>query len=106
MSSPSLHDARDSIDEIDRRVVELLAKRYALVDEVCETKAENGDTVRDPDRESELLDHVATVAEEHGLAPAVARRIYQEVLDQSVRRQRERREDGTPAEPPRTTCGA
>lgn len=96
----SLHDARESIDEIDRRIVELLARRYALVDEICETKAEADRTVRDPDREDELLDHVAAVAEEHGLAPQVARRIYDEVLTQSVRRQRRRREDAPdPAEP-------
>jgi len=100
MSTPStLHDARERIDEIDRHIVELLARRYALVDVVCETKAEAGQAVRDPDREDELLDHIATVAEEHGLAPQVARRIYDEVLTQSVRRQRRRRTDAPdPAE--------
>ncbi|MFP4227193.1 MAG: chorismate mutase [Salinivenus sp.] len=92
MSTPTLRDARDTIDEIDRRVVELLARRYALVDDLCETKAENGDAVRDPDRERELLDRVTTLAEEHGLAPDVARQIYEEVLAQSVRRQRRRRQ--------------
>jgi len=91
--SLSLHDARNNIDEIDRRVVELLAKRYALVDRVCTRKAENGREVRDPAREAELLDHVATVAEEHGLSPRVAQHIYKEVLDQSVRRQRRQRAD-------------
>lgn len=91
MSTPSLRDARETIDEIDRRVVELLAERYALVDELCETKAENGNSVRDPDREQELLDRVTTLAEEHGLAPEVARQIYEEVLSQSVERQRRRR---------------
>ncbi|MFO8099069.1 MAG: chorismate mutase [Salinibacter sp.] len=99
MSTPTLRDARDSIDEIDRRVVELLARRYALVDDLCETKAENGDAVRDPDREQELLDRVTTLAEEQGLAPDVARQIYEEVLAQSVRRQRRRRQkqDQSPA---------
>jgi len=91
MSTPSLDDARNCIDEIDRRVVELLAERYAIVDELCATKVKNGDTVRDPERESELLDHVASVAETHGLPPQVARRIYEEVLSHSVRRQRQRR---------------
>jgi len=99
MSTPSLRDARDSIDEIDRRVVELLAERYALVDELCTTKAENGDSVRDPDREQALLDRVTTLAEEHGLAPEVARHIYEEVLAQSVERQRRRRADEPHAVP-------
>lgn len=94
MSTSSLRDARDTIDEIDRRVVELLAERYALVDELCATKAKNGDSVRDPDREQELLDRITTLAEEHGLAPEVARDIYEEVLAQSVERQRRRRRTG------------
>jgi chorismate mutase len=92
-SSPSLEEARTRIDEIDRRIVELLAERYAVVDALCETKAENGDTVKDDDREQALLDHVAAIAEKHDLSPELARRLYDEILAHSVRRQRRRRED-------------
>jgi chorismate mutase len=93
-----LQDARDRIDEIDRRFVELLAERYAVVDEICELKAEEGDTVRDPDREAELLDHVAAIAEEHGVSPDLVRRLYEEILGHSVERQREQRGEGAPRE--------
>lgn len=92
-SSTSLEEARARIDEIDRRIVELLAERYAVVDTLCETKAENGDTVKDEDREQALLDHVAAIAENHDLSPELARRLYDEILEHSVRRQRERRGD-------------
>lgn len=88
-----LEDARDRIDEIDRRFVELLAKRYAVVDELCELKAENGDTVKDSDREAELLDHVSTIAQENGITPELVRRLYDEILSHSVKRQREQRAD-------------
>lgn len=88
-----LEDARDRIDEIDRRFVELLAERYAVVDDLCELKAENGDSVKDSDREAELLDHVANIAEKHDLSPDLVRRLYDEILSHSVERQRERRED-------------
>jgi chorismate mutase len=91
----SLDEARDRIDEIDRRFVELLAKRYAVVDEICEMKAEDGDNVKDPDREAELLDHVASIAEENDLSPDLVRRLYDEILSHSVRRQRKRRGTST-----------
>lgn len=86
-----LEDARDRIDEIDRRFVELLAERYAVVDEICDMKAEDGDDVKDPTREAELLDHVASIAEENGLAPEFVRGLYQKILSHSVERQERRR---------------
>ena len=88
-----LQDARDRIDEIDRRFVELLAERYDVVDEICEMKEETGDTVKDHDREAQLLEHVSTIAEENGLSSDLVRRLYGEILDHSVARQRERRDE-------------
>lgn len=110
MSTPStLKEARDHIDEIDRRIVELLAERYAVVDALCETKAENGDTVKDESREQELLDHVAAIAEKHDLSPDLARRLYEEILAHSVDRQRRRRstdEEEVPARSAPAPCNA
>jgi chorismate mutase len=94
----TLEEARDRIDEIDRRFVKLLAERYAIVDKVCAMKAENGDTVKDEEREQELLDHVAAIAEKHDLSPELARRLYDEILAHSVERQRRQR-DETDGEP-------
>lgn len=90
-TTTSLDEARDRIDEIDRRFVELLAERYAVVDDICELKAEDGDNVKDPDREAELLDHVASIAEENDLSPDLVRRLYEKILSHSVRRQRKQR---------------
>ncbi|MFB6247380.1 MAG: bifunctional 3-deoxy-7-phosphoheptulonate synthase/chorismate mutase [Salinibacter sp.] len=87
-----LQEARDRIDDIDRRFVELLAERYAVVDDIFELKEEEGDTIKDHDREAELLDHVAAVAEEKGLSPDLVRRLFGEILSHSVERQQERRE--------------
>jgi 3-deoxy-7-phosphoheptulonate synthase len=88
-----LEEARDRIDDIDRRFVELLAERYAVVDDICALKEEEGDSIKDHDREAELLDHVATVAEENGLSPDLVRRLFGEILSHSVERQQERREE-------------
>ena len=104
MSTPptTLEEARDRIDDIDHRIVELLAERYAVVDDLCEMKAENGDTVKDEDREQELLDHVASIADAHDLSPALAQRLYEKILAHSVERQRQQRaedESGSDASP-------
>jgi len=108
MSTPTtttpLQEARERIDEIDRRFVELLAERYAVVDDICALKEQEGDTVRDPDREAELLDHVSAIAEEHGLSPDLVRRLYEEILSHSVERQRKQR--GEAPEGPAAEDGA
>lgn len=87
----TLKDARARIDEINERVIELLAERQAIVDDLCKIKADTGKSVRDPEREAELLDHVRLVAEEAGLPPDLAEALFEEILAHSVRRQRRRR---------------
>jgi chorismate mutase len=86
-----VQEARRRIDEINERVVELLAERQAIVEELCKIKANAGRPVRDPEREAELLDHVRAVAEEAGLSPALAETLFENVLDHSVAAQRRRR---------------
>ena len=95
----SLQDARARIDEINERVVELLAERQAVVDELCDLKADADQTVRDPEREAELLAHVRSVAEEVGLPPDLAETLFEEILEYSVRRQRRQRAEAHREEP-------
>jgi chorismate mutase len=90
-TTTTVQEARSRIDEINERVVELLAERQAIVDELCETKADAGQPVRDPEREAELLDHVRTVADEAGLSPALAETLFRDILEHSVAAQRRRR---------------
>ncbi len=94
-SSPTtVPEARARIDEINERVVELLAERQAIVDDLCELKADADRTVRDPEREAELLAHVRSVADEAGLPPDLAETLFEEILAHSVERQRRQRADG------------
>ncbi|MCS4159120.1 chorismate mutase [Salinibacter ruber] len=94
-SSPTtVPEARARIDEINERVVELLAERQAIVDDLCELKADADRTVRDPEREAELLAHVRSVADEAGLPPTLAETLFEEILAHSVERQRRQRADG------------
>ena len=92
-STTTVQEARARIDEINERVVELLAERQSIVDELCDLKAETGQSVRDPEREAELLAHVRSVAEEAGLPPTLAETLFETVLEHSVQRQRRQRTD-------------
>lgn len=90
----TLQEARARIDEINERVVELLAERQAVVDELCTLKADADRTVRDPEREAELLAHVRSVAEDEGLPPDLAEILFEAILKHSVQRQcRQRTEE-------------
>jgi chorismate mutase len=93
-SPTTVPEARARIDEINERVVELLAERQAIVDDLCELKADADRTVRDPEREAELLAHVRAVADEAGLPPTLAETLFEEILAHSVERQRRQRADG------------
>lgn len=95
-SNPTtVQEARARIDDINERVVELLAERQAIVDELCALKANAGRTVRDPEREAELLTHVRSVADEAGLPPDLAETLFEEILAHSVTRQRRQRADAS-----------
>ena len=90
-TTTSLQEARARIDTINERVVDLLAERQAIVDELCALKSNSGHSVRDPEREAELLAHVRSVAKDKGLSPDLAERLFEEILEHSVQRQRRQR---------------
>ena len=52
-------------------------------------KADGDGPVRDADRETALLQHRSAFGERLGLDPAFVRRIFREILDDSVRRQQD-----------------
>jgi len=79
-----MKDLRKSIDEVDRAVVRLLAKRFALALRLAPLKRR----VRAPKRERSVLAHVARCACEHGIDAAVIRSVYRKVITESRAYQR------------------
>ncbi len=82
MAAAELTQLRDEIDEIDRDIVELLAKRLRLVMKVGEYKRAKGLAIYDAGRERELLARVASAAPSP-LEPAMAQRIFECVIQES-----------------------
>lgn len=89
----SLNTARKQIDAIDQRLVDLLAKRQAVVDDISAVKAASDRDVRDPDREAQLLNRLRDYAKRAGLSPDLVTSIYGTILEHSVARQKMQRQD-------------
>jgi chorismate mutase/prephenate dehydratase len=89
MSGPPLSDLRRAVDDIDRVLLHALGERARLMRDITAAKAASDLPLRDEAREAALLAHRATYAEGLGLDPALVRRLYREILDDAVRRQRD-----------------
>lgn len=87
MTTHDLAALRKSLDDIDAVLVSALGERARLARQIARVKAEGDGPVRDADRETALLQHRSAVGERLGLDPAFVRRIFKEILDDSVRRQ-------------------
>ena len=51
----NLEEIRVKLDEIDKELVEVVAKRIALIPSVAEYKKENNVAIYDPEREKEII---------------------------------------------------
>src|SRR5688572_13690163 len=87
MTGQDLAALRKSLDDIDQVLVSALGERARLARQIARVKADSDGPVRDTDRETALLQHRSTYGERLGLDPAFVRRIFREILDDSVRRQ-------------------
>jgi chorismate mutase len=75
---------RKAIDEVDGRLLELIAERVRLVLEVGDYKRERGIPIYDPERERQLLDRLTSRAPAP-LQPDTVRRVFERLIDESRR---------------------
>ncbi len=80
---------RKALDDLDKVLLNALGERTRLAREIADVKADADRPVRDQQREAALLSHRAAYGEQLGLDPALVRRIYHEIIEDSVRRQRD-----------------
>lgn len=80
-----LHTLRAQIDDIDRQLTELFARRMAVADQVGAYKAAHGLPVLDWEREAQLLAHRAALVEEDLREDVTA--LFETILTLSRRRQ-------------------
>lgn len=84
-----LNDARLTLNELDRELVELLHKRLETVAEIATIKENGLIFLRDHDRESELLERIEGWARELDIDQFRVQEIFREVIAMSLKAQEE-----------------
>jgi isochorismate pyruvate lyase len=75
---------RSELDDLDRQVVMLLAKRAEVIQEVIDFKRSNSVGAVDKRREDEMLTRIEAIASEANLDPRIARQVLRSVIDSFV----------------------
>ena len=76
-----LDEFRVSIDEIDRRIVELINERTRVVEEIGRVKRQAQLPVYEPKREEQVFANI-TSANQGPIAPEAVRRIFERIIDE------------------------
>jgi chorismate mutase/prephenate dehydratase len=85
--SAALRDFRRRLDEVDDEIVRLLARRLETVSSIAKEKSGSRQSIRDPEREREVLKRVEDLARSLGVSAPLARTIFSEIITHSVSRQ-------------------
>jgi chorismate mutase/prephenate dehydratase len=85
---------RERLDALDADLVDLIAERFAVIATVGAQKEGTAAAIRDPKREREILESVETMARSKGISVPLVRRIFEELLSQSVIQQSSRLRGG------------
>ncbi|MDU0354787.1 prephenate dehydratase [Paraglaciecola aquimarina] len=84
MSSTELEQIRVRITELDSQLLELLAERQQLTNQVAETKIKNSIPVRDQKREEQLLIRLIKQGKKHNLDAQYVTQLFHVILEDSV----------------------
>jgi chorismate mutase/prephenate dehydratase len=87
MTTPDLGALRKELDEVDRGLVDLIARRLEIVAGVGAAKAGTDTPIRDVDRERAVLDGVEAAARDRGISGDLVRRIFREIIGHAVDQQ-------------------
>jgi chorismate mutase-like protein len=83
--TPELTVFRQKIDEIDDRLLDLLAERMQIAREVAAVKRQHAIPARIPARIADVLDRCTAGAEPRDLDPAYVRRLWMLIIDETCR---------------------
>jgi chorismate mutase len=88
----ALAQCRERIDEIDRRLVELLNERTSIVEDIGRIKREAKLAIYEPKRESQVFDNITS----HNGGPLTSdgmKRIFERIIDEMRKVQKDRIEE-------------
>ena len=76
---------RARLDVLDDQIVALLGKRFDVIREVAELKAEHGIAPVQPDRIEEVVARARAKAEHAGVDPKLVEQIYRFMIDEAIK---------------------
>lgn len=79
----NLDDLRKKIDEIDARIVELIAERQSISKEIGKGKNKTSKLIEDRERELKVLRNVRGLARDNKISPSDIENIYRQIIDAS-----------------------
>jgi len=80
---------RNEINDIDKKILQLLAERKNLVLKIAKSKIENNQAIRDVEREKKILQNLIILGKKNHLAPEYITRLFQLIIEESVCTQQE-----------------
>lgn len=86
-ATQQLDELRKQIDDIDSQLVELLAKRAKVTQQVGEYKSKTGMPIYAPDREAQLIAKRREQAEQRGIPPALVEDLLRRIMRDSYQTQ-------------------
>jgi 3-deoxy-7-phosphoheptulonate synthase len=92
----SLAEVRTAIDELDRRIVRLLAERRRYALQAAKFKS-GADGVKDHRREEQVVLHTRALAEQEGIEPDLVEMLYRDMMLGFVRVEQDSRPERAPA---------
>lgn len=75
---------RAEINALNGEILDALARRVAAARRIAEVKRRHGKPVVDPARERAVLEQARRLAEDRGLDPAGAERVFRAIIDLCV----------------------
>lgn len=76
----NLDELRKKIDDIDTRIVELIAERQNVSQEIGENKNKSSKLIEDRERELAVLEHVRQLARDKKIKPGDVENIYKQII--------------------------
>ena len=82
-SCTTMAEVRAGVDDVDRRVVALLKRRFGYMDAAARIKPDRA-AVRDEWRKNDVLSKVDAAATEAGVDRALLARLYEDLIETSI----------------------
>jgi len=82
-----MEEHRKKINKVDSEIIKLLAKRRDLSREIIRLKNESKSTIRDKNREKELLTQLIKLGKKEGLDSDFVTKVFHEIIDDSIKLQ-------------------